>query len=76
MPDDELTFTVSARDMYDGIQRLESKVDLLTTAIGSLPTADHETRIRALERWRYAAGGGLALGGAAIGWLLQLRGSG
>lgn len=67
MPDDELTFTVSAKDIYDAVKSLEATVR-------ALPTTDHEQRIRALERWRYAAGGGLALGAAAIGWLLQLKG--
>lgn len=36
---------VSNKDLYVEIVRLQVKVEILT---------DHETRIRGLERWRYA----------------------
>lgn len=66
---DDLTFTVGAREIYDKLVHVETKVD-------ALPTTDHEARIRALERWRYAAGGALALASTAVGWLLTLHGKG
>ncbi|HET8581778.1 MAG TPA: hypothetical protein VFL65_00890 [Jatrophihabitans sp.] len=67
-PPDELTMTIGAREIYDKIVHVETKLD-------ALPIADHETRIRALERWRYAAGGSLAMSaGAVVGVLAQLRG--
>lgn len=62
---DELTITVGAKEIYDKLVHVESKLD-------ALPTIDHEQRIRSLEKWRYATAGGIALGAAAIGWLLEI----
>lgn len=50
MPGEE--FVVTLRDVYDKVARIEDRV----TAMADIPAkvADHEIRIRSLEKWRYA----------------------
>lgn len=75
-PPDELTITVGAKEIYDGLLRVESKLDGLPIADHAKRLDDHESRIRSVEHWRYATGGAIGLAATALGWLLQLRGGG
>lgn len=56
MADDPLGVTISAREIYDQIVGLRVDVQSLTQSNTAVQEtlADHETRIRAGERWRYA----------------------
>lgn len=40
-------------EQRDRLARIETKLDILITDYGK-SDEDHETRLRALERWRYA----------------------
>ncbi|QMU72131.1 hypothetical protein [Streptacidiphilus sp. P02-A3a] len=53
---DPLGVTISAREIYDEIVGLREDVRSLTQASEAVTARqqDHEERIRALERWRYA----------------------
>lgn len=63
-------------DVRDRLTRIEGKLDLLgmqhstTTAASERIGTDHETRLRALERWKYAlpitAAGALATAATTI----------
>ena len=44
--------TVTLLDIYTRQVQLDSKVDVIHEQLKAIP--DHEDRIRALERWRYA----------------------
>ncbi|MEU7168398.1 hypothetical protein AB0A70_27775 [Streptomyces morookaense] len=63
---DSLGVSISAREIYDQIVGLRDDVRSLTQTqtTTAAELADHETRLRALERWRYAApvAGASALG--------------
>lgn len=61
--------TIGAREIYDRVVAVDNKVD---TLVG----ANLDARLRALERWRYVAGGAALTAGTAIGWLLQMHGGG
>lgn len=54
---DDLTFHVGAREIYDAVTGMRGDVQHLVDTHKDTEklTADHESRIRALERWRYAA---------------------
>lgn len=56
MADDPLGVVISAREIYDQIVGVRDDVRTLaqtnTTSVGTI--ADHETRIRSIERWKYA----------------------
>lgn len=58
---DELSMTVSAKDIYDKVTEVASDVRDIKES-----RADHETRIRALERWRYGVAAALVAAGAAL----------
>lgn len=56
---DELTITIGAKEIYDELKRVggviedmreDRKEDLVARA-------DHESRLRSLERWKYGLGG-------------------
>lgn len=42
---------ITAREIYDQIRAVSSKVD---TILAADRTGDHEARLRRLEQWRYA----------------------
>jgi hypothetical protein len=46
---------IGAREVYDAVLRLTTKVDTLTTQLGDVmgDHADHEKRLRALEKGRW-----------------------
>lgn len=46
---------VTAREIYDGVVRLTGRVDVLIAQIANVTNdlADHESRIRSLERARW-----------------------
>lgn len=79
MPDDELSFTVSAREIYDLGQTTAQMVreikEDLTTDRGNAADrhADIETRVRGLERFKWETRGGLVLLTAAVGWLISFK---
>lgn len=50
MPEHE--FTITLRDVYNEIQKIEARVSDMAPSVTIV--ADHEVRLRALERWRYA----------------------
>lgn len=49
---DDPAVKVSLADIYAELQKLRDAVNLLTPQAQTL--ADHETRIRQLEKWKYA----------------------
>jgi hypothetical protein len=55
MADDPLGVTISAREIYDEIVGMRADVQSLaqSNASSSATLADHESRIRAVERWKY-----------------------
>lgn len=59
---------ITAKEVYDQLSSLDRKVDTLNERFSTVKddSADHETRIRALEKrvW-FAAGGGTVLGAVA-----------
>lgn len=59
---------ITAKEVYDKLSGLESKVDKLNERFGAVKedSQDHETRLRALEyRVWFATGGGTVLGAIA-----------
>jgi hypothetical protein len=57
MPDqDPLGVNISAREIYDQIVGLRDDVRSLVQSNAAVQTTldDHETRIRSVERWKYA----------------------
>lgn len=56
MSEDPLGVTISAREIYDQIVGLRADVQSLTQSNTAVQETlnDHEERIRANERWRYA----------------------
>lgn len=69
---DPLAVTIGAREIYDQVVGLRADVNTLVTSHADVETtlADHEERLRSLERWRYAvptaAIGGLVAAGLSI----------
>lgn len=65
------------RATHDEVKTLTTKVDTLSTNVGNRleslerEAADHETRLRELERKLYRWAGGAAVVGAALGVLAQ-----
>jgi hypothetical protein len=62
-PDD--TAVITLKDVYHEVQKVRDSVALVPTYGTQL--GDHETRIRALERWRYS---GHAAAGISISSLV------
>lgn len=46
------TITIRLRDVYDGVKQLQLDVSPLRDVVRT--QADHEERIRSLEKWAYA----------------------
>ncbi|GAA1455755.1 hypothetical protein [Nocardiopsis tropica] len=63
LPPDPFSGVITARDVYDVVRETQGDVrrslDRLTTV--ETTQADHETRLRALERWRWGTGAALVL---------------
>lgn len=57
-------FVVTLRDIYDELRILQDKVSAMTPQSKTL--ADHENRLRLLERWRYALPGSIMLALASV----------
>ena len=57
-PREELTITVGAKEIYDKVVETAADVKEIKES-----RADHETRIRALEHWRYAIVGSPVVAG-------------
>ena len=59
---------ITAKDMYDQIVILSGKVDAMSAIVKQADEddADHEVRIRSLERWRYSIPSSLILGAASL----------
>lgn len=62
--DDPRGFVVSIRDVYDAVTRLTTAVDRMAGQRDTL--VDHETRLRGLERWRYALPTSLLLAAGSV----------
>lgn len=56
MADEPLGVTITSREIYDEIVGMREDVRSLTQHHESVTTklTDHEDRLRALERWKYA----------------------
>jgi hypothetical protein len=60
---DELTITIGAKDIYDAVQEATREVRALREAHDeeraerATKDADTESRLRSLERWKYALAG-------------------
>lgn len=61
LPDESTSATITIRDVYYEVRQVRDAVAVVPSYGTQL--GDHETRIRALERWRYS--GHAALGVAA-----------
>ena len=57
---------VTLKDVYEQLVKLTDEVRSMKPLVGDV--ADHETRMRALEKWRYALPGSmlLAIGSVAV----------
>lgn len=62
---------ITLREVYDLVLDVRSEVSLLKTTELKADVADHETRIRALEKWIWRASGIAAAIGAGGGALLN-----
>lgn len=62
---------ITIREVYDLVLEVRSEVALLKSTEIKADVADHETRLRALERWIWRAGGIAAAIGAVGGTLLS-----
>lgn len=74
---DDLQFSVSAREIYDAVVGLRGDVQKMSESLSGIDDrfADHESRLRGLEKWRY----GLPLASATgliTGVIALLKGSG
>lgn len=58
------SITVTLKDVYDELRRLHDQVAAMTPQAQLIK--DHESRIRTLERWKYALPGSLLLALASI----------
>jgi len=58
---------ITLREVYDLVLEVRSEVTLLKTTEMKADVADHETRIRALEKWIWRASGIAATIGAVGG---------
>lgn len=54
-------------DTVERLARIETKLDMLLTRL-----TDHETRLRALEAWRWLQVGAAAAAGGAASKLVQM----
>ncbi|MEU5149745.1 hypothetical protein AB0G42_21510 [Streptomyces yangpuensis] len=70
---DPLGVTIGAREIYDQVVGLRDDVRSLTQTNAQLDEQidDHEQRLRAIERWKYAVPAGLLTGvsGAVVAFL-------
>lgn len=82
VPDDELSFTVSAREIYDLGQDTARMVREIKEDLSADRSAandrhnDVETRVRGLERFKWEARGGMTLIAAVVGWLATVKSGG
>lgn len=79
MADDELTFTVGAREIYDSVQALRAELGALrhdhAAEATDRATKDERTdrRLTAVERAVWQARGALGLATVAVGWLIESK---
>lgn len=70
---DPLGVTIGAREIYDQVVGLRDDVRSLNQTNEDVKETldDHEERLRAIERWKYAVPAGLAtgVGGAVVAFL-------
>lgn len=64
---------ISLREVYDVLVEVRDDVTALKTSMDSTKTdvADHETRIRGLEKLVWKAAGAAAVVGSGGGWLVS-----
>lgn len=67
--DDGLSVTIGAREIYDELVGVRSDVRSLVESRADVDKTlgDHESRIRAIERWKYGIPGVVALSALAAG---------
>ncbi|MEV1199471.1 hypothetical protein [Microbispora rosea] len=65
--------TIGAREIYDELKTVGSKLDRLDGKVDGTvaEVADHETRIRKLERVVWIAAGAAAAGGGVVGAVIR-----
>lgn len=65
---DPFVGVVTAKDIYDATRETQSDVRAAMARVETLETgqADQETRIRALEKWRWGTGAALVLAALAV----------
>lgn len=68
-----IAFTITGKDIWDSLQGVRESVDRLHTDLAGVPAqlADHELRIRALEKRVWLAAGFAAGAGGTVGGLLS-----
>lgn len=73
MPDDELTVTIGAREIYDAIQETKHEVSELRRDRDddAKDRAKLWQAVRELQRIRWQVRGAMAAGALALGWLFE-----
>jgi hypothetical protein len=72
-----MTDQISLLAIYDKVAAIDSKVEALIARVderlehGTRELADHETRIRKLEQFKYLLLGGAGVIGGAAGWVAE-----
>lgn len=64
MADEPTNVSITLRDVYDELRKLHDQVASMTPQGKTI--SDHESRLRSLERWKYALPGSLLLAIASI----------
>lgn len=66
--------TVTLREIYDQVVATKGLTEKLVTKIEEIDKrdGDHETRLRALERWRFGFAGALAIVGVVVPALVEV----
>lgn len=88
-PAEEMIMTIGVKEIYDTGVATAAAVKEISKDLREAREAeqarraedrarieDHETRLRALEKWRWAIGGAIGLGCSALGYAIQLKGGG
>lgn len=61
---DDSQFVVTLKDVYEELRNVHDSVNSLAPHAATLE--DHETRMRSIERWKYAIPGNVILAGVSL----------
>jgi hypothetical protein len=57
-------FVITLKDVYQEVQKMRGSVDSMSSQARTV--TDHEARLRALERWRYALPTSIVVAAASL----------